>query len=519
MIGENKKQQKEFGDYQTPEFFTDKICSYLSSMINKNDFVILEPNFGKGNFIRSSLKYFSNIKKIFGIEINKNYYNYAVNNIDNTSNVPCYLFNDDFFKFDFNKIKTKLNSTDELLLIGNPPWVTNSSLSEINSKNIPKKSNFKKNKGFDAITGKSNFDITEYIILTLLNEFKHYNMTLAMLCKNTVVKNIVKDIQDLKINISEIKAFEIDTQEIFKVSCDAVLLYMQTGSSNTKVCDVYNFNTLERKKTFGWYNNKFVSDMNKYCLTYSFDGNCQLEWRQGIKHDCSKIFELVKSGDNKYVNGQNDILNIENHYVYPLFKSSDLKKYVIDKNRKSVIITQKKINQETHTIQFEAPKIWKYLCQNENLINKRKSSIYKKAPKFSMFGIGDYSFSRYKVAISGFYKEPRFSLIVTEKPAMLDDTCYFLSFENLKDAQICTVLLNSNPVQNFLKSIVFTDSKRPYTKDILKRIDFKNICNEINYDKFIQFSSQIDINNITINDYKKFQSLIDNSDKQLKLAI
>ena len=102
---------------------------------------------------------------------------------------------------------------------------------------------------------------------------------------------------------------------------------------------------------------------------------------------------------------------------------------------------------------------------------------------------------------------------------MLDDTCYFLSFENLKDAQICTVLLNSNPVQNFLKSIVFTDSKRPYTKDILKRIDFKNICNEINYDKFIQFSSQIDINNITINDYKKFQSLIDNSDKQLKLAI
>lgn len=521
MIGEFKSNaQKEFGDYQTPEFFTDKVCYFLSTFLDLENFIIIEPNFGKGNFINSSLKYFSNIKKVFGIEINKNYYLQAINKINNFDNISFNLFNEDFFKFDFNKIKLHLDLTDNLLIIGNPPWVTNSFLSEISSGNIPNKSNLKKNKGIDAITGKSNFDITEFIILKLLNEFKDFNITLAMLCKNTVAKNIVKNIQNLQTNISEIKTFEINAQEIFKISCDAVLLYIKTGNGSAKTCDVYEFNTLKQKKTFGWHNNKFVSDIKKYKSTYSFDGNCLFEWRQGIKHDCSKLFELVKcEHDNKYLNGQNDILDIENNYIYPLFKSSDLKNYVIDKSRKSVIITQKRINQETSFLQFEAPKIWQYLCKNEELINKRKSIIYKKAPKFSMFGIGDYSFSKYKVAISGFYKEPKFSLIKTDRPAMLDDTCYFLSFNNLKIAQICTILLNSSPVQDFLKSIVFLDSKRPYTKDILKRIDFDSICKNIDYADFSEFASQINIEDIAISDYKNFQEYIYNKQEQLKLAI
>jgi hypothetical protein len=34
-------------------------------------------------------------------------------------------------------------------------------------------------------------------------------------------------------------------------------------------------------------------------------------------------------------------------------------------------------------------------------------------------------------------------------------------------------LLNSQVVQDFLKAIVFPDSKRPYTKDVLMRIDLQ----------------------------------------------
>ena len=58
---------------------------------------------------------------------------------------------------------------------------------------------------------------------------------------------------------------------------------------------------------------------------------------------------------------------------------------------------------------------------------------------------------------------------------MLDDTCYLLGFDTLGRAAVALGLLNSQVVQDFLKSIVFPHSKRPYTKDILMRIDLRKV--------------------------------------------
>ena len=514
-------QKKMFGDYQTPAYFSDKVCEYLSDSLESVN-VIIEPGFGVGNFISSALKIFKNIEQIYGIEINKKYYDLAKNDIginypDINNKVDINLYNEDIFTFDFNKIKNKLKTNDNILILGNPPWVTNSGLSSLNSKNLPLKTNFKKYNGMDAITGKGNFDITEYIIILLLTALKNYKLHTALLCKSTVARNLVKEISKLNLPISNIKIFEIDAKKIFGVNCDAVLLRMETGSNPAKICEVYSFENLSRKKAFGWYSDKFISNIDSYSKNKIFDGSCEFIWRQGIKHDCSKIFELTVK-DNKYINGKNEIVEIEDAFIFPLFKSSDLKKYSINNNRKYVIITQKNIKQDTSFLKQEAPKLWSYLNKNKEIINNRKSIIYKNSPLFSMFGIGDYSFAKYKVAISGFYKQPVFSLIRTTDIAMLDDTCYFLGFNNLKQAQICTILLNSRPVQDFLKSLVFLDSKRPYTKDILMRIDISKICDSVQYTHLIQYASELDIlHDITQKDYNDFKrNLMD--DYQLKLA-
>jgi hypothetical protein len=79
-----------------------------------------------------------------------------------------------------------------LLVIGNPPWVTNSALGTLQSNNTPIKTNFKKLNGLDAMTGSSNFDIAEYIILKLIHELSSEEPTIAMLCKTTVARNILK---------------------------------------------------------------------------------------------------------------------------------------------------------------------------------------------------------------------------------------------------------------------------------------------------------------------------------------
>jgi hypothetical protein len=100
---------------------------------------------------------------------------------------------------------------------------------------------------------------------------------------------------------------------------------------------------------------------------------------------------------------------------------------------------------------------------------------------FSIFGIGDYSFKPYKVAISGLYKTFHFTLILPQdnKPVMLDDTCYLIGFDKIEFAVYALILLNSNTTVQFLQSVTFPDAKRTFTKDVLMRIDLLELAKQI----------------------------------------
>ena len=310
MIGENSKNlKKEYGDYQTPSTFANEVCAYIHRHFQVNPNIILEPSFGIGNFVNSAINVFDKVEKIFGIEINTRYFNIAHENYFNDIfNVEKYFYNEDFFKFNFNEIKFKINKDDKLLILGNPPWITNTELSELNSSNIPVKSNFKKLNGLDAITGKGNFDITEYIIIMLLSNFQDYNTTLALLCKNSVAQNIIKDSKNLKLKIKNIKIVEFNANKVFDIACDAVLLYIETGEPCFDTCKIYSITNNKEIKTIGWYNNKFISNIEKYKKYMQFDGKCQFMWRQGLKHDCAKIFELTYK-NNKFFSYKNFLRN------------------------------------------------------------------------------------------------------------------------------------------------------------------------------------------------------------------
>lgn len=495
---ESKQELIEYGDYQTPVSFTLNSCKYLKEVLQIEPEYIFEPTFGLGSFLKSSLSIFKKIKKVYGVEINKAYYDYTSEMLTTMdSEVEVVLHNDNIFTFDFGLIKDEIPKTSELLILGNPPWVTNSELSSIGSENLPLKDNFKALKGLDAITGKGNFDIAEYIILQLLSEFKNNNCYIAMLCKTIVARNIVRDLDKYDFHLSDIKLLTFNAADVFNVNCEAGLLLMKLGKEedNKKICDVYNFSEPTKKiRSFGWVNDNFISDLENYNHEISIDGRCPLVWRQGLKHDCSKVMELSLKDDNgMYLNGYKDNITLEDKYIYPLLKSSDLKKHIINTTRKNVIVTQKKVREETDSIEVNSPLLWNYLNDNASYLDNRKSSIYKNAPKFSIFGIGDYSFTKYKVAISGFYKEPIFALVYGDKPIMLDDTCYFIGFDNFTTAAITMLILNSDIVQYFIKSIAFLDSKRPYTKEILMRIDLIKVVNFISYETLLETGQKLNI--------------------------
>jgi len=500
QIVREESDKIEYGDFQTPYTLTNSICSHLLRGKACPE-IIIEPTFGKGSFIISALNHFQNVSEIYGIEIFEPYYWWTkfsilemfINN-PNLRKAKILLYLDDIFKFDLGIIGSSIKDR-KILILGNPPWVTNSKLGGLNSNNLPQKSNFKSLNGLEAITGKSNFDIAEYIIMLMLNYFSKYEGSMAILLKNSVIRNLIYDLPKMNYNIDNISALEIDTKGFFGASVNASLLEFKLKSLEPSfTCKVSGFDLPNSSdKYFGWSNGKFASDIVLYRKIYKYDGICPYIWRQGVKHDCSKIME-VEFINGKYKNGLEIEVDLEEDPIYGLVKSSDLNSLIISKTRKHVIITQKTIGENTFYLLNRFPKLHQYLLDSSRFFEMRKSGVYKNMPPFSIFGIGDYSFKLYKVAISGLYKRSKFSLILSEssKPLMLDDTCYFIGFDRISDAIFAWAILNSNPVQQLLGSIVFLDSKRPYTKDILMRIGVDIIAKEFTYKDIANYIQALD---------------------------
>jgi hypothetical protein len=465
----------EYGDFQTNKQLAESVCNYMK---NKNlpPQILVEPTCGKGNFILSAIKSFHSLEQIFGIEIQEKYIwrlkfellEYFLTNP--TANKPQIdLYHCNVFDFDFDMIKKQINNR-ELLVIGNPPWVTNSTLSTLNSKNLPRKSNFKNVKGIEAITGKGNFDIGECISLKMLDLFSKENGGFAFLIKNSVIKNIVFDQKKNRYSISEIEKHTINAQKEFSAAVDASLFVCRFNSTPEFTAKEFDFYTSKPRVTLGWVNNKFASDTEKYKKYQHLDGVCPFEWRQGIKHDCAKVMELERI-DGGFRNALGEEFELEEDLVYGILKSSDLQREIIDTSRKYTIVTQKRVGQDTQKVLEKLPKTKAYLQCHQDYFLNRKSSIYNGKPMFSIFGVGDYSFKPYKVAISGLYKQTKFTLVKpNETVLLLDDTCYFIGFNTLEEAQDIQNRLNQPETQEFIESFMFVDAKRAITKDLLMRI-------------------------------------------------
>jgi len=469
----------EYGDFQTNKKLAESVCNYLKNK-NINPKTLLEPTCGKGSFIFSAIKIFGSLQQIFGIEIQEKYLwhlkfellEYFLSN-PNANKPQINLYHCSIFDFDFKQIKSQIDNR-ELLVIGNPPWVTNSTLSTLNSKNLPKKSNFKNTKGIDAITGKGNFDIGEFISLKMLDLFSKENGYFAFLIKNSVIKNIVFEQRKNKYPISDIEKHMINAKQEFNASVDASLFVCKFNSTPESTAKEYDFYTSKLRVSLGWVNNKFASDIEKYKKYQHLDGICPFEWRQGIKHDCAKIMELERI-DGGFRNALGEEFELEEDLVYGILKSSDLKEDIVNTPRKFTIITQKRIGEETSQILERLPKTRAYLHRHKEHFLSRKSSIYNGKPMFSIFGVGDYSFKPYKVAISGLYKQTKFTLVKPNGTVLLlDDTCYFIGFDTLEEAEKIKNLLNQSETQEFIESFMFTDSKRAITKDLLMRISIAN---------------------------------------------
>ena len=288
-----RQTQIEYGDFQTPLELANHICQKLGSFGISPD-AIIEPTCGVGAFVEASANHFPNAKKIIGIEVNKTYLEQTQRRKSTfPNNKRITLQQGNFFDFKWNVLLKGMDGS--ILVIGNFPWVTNSQQGMIGGVNLPEKLNFQNHNGFDAMTGKSNFDISEWMLIQVGDWFQKRNGYLAMLCKTSVARKFLHYLNGSKANVFHSAMYTIDAKKYFGASVEACLLLCEFRENfHNYDYDAYDGLEAEKPQRVGHRNGMTIRDLDTFDKLNNLFGNSELRWRSGIKHDCAEIMELKK---------------------------------------------------------------------------------------------------------------------------------------------------------------------------------------------------------------------------------
>lgn len=479
----------EFGDFQTPPALALCVTQLLASR-GVRPVSVLEPTCGRGAFLSAAVAAFPDAESFIGIDVNQQH-------LDDASADPSLadrrvqLSQGDFFRIEWLQIVTE--AAGPWLIIGNPPWVTSSELGAIASANLPEKSNFQGRKGIDAITGKSNFDISEWMLLQYIEWLEGSAGTIAVLCKTAVARKVLLQAWTKTVPLGAAQIYRIDAQQHFGAAVEACLLILSIDQSGHSLrCEVFEgLDATRPSHALGFVDGHIVFDVEAFEQRRDLLGpEERYTWRSGVKHDCSGVMELTSTPEG-YQNGSGERVAIEEQFLYPMLKSSDVGN-ARTQPRGVMLVTQQYVGEDTAFIKAAAPKTWDYLNSHAALLDKRGSKIYRNKPRFSVFGVGPYTFAPWKIAISGFYKKLKFVKVdpVNGRAVVFDDTVYFLGCSSEDEADFLLSLLESEPAQAFLASMIHWDEKRPITVDVLKRLSLRRLAQLSGLaDQYVRFTA------------------------------
>lgn len=471
----------EFGDFQTPLPLAQAVCATLCRLGITAD-NILEPTCGEGSLLLAAADYFPNAQ-LHGFEINERHIATAHTRLTAAGHAPrARLKPADFFTHDW---ESELTPLDNLLVLGNPPWVTQAAVGVVAGRNLPSKSNLDGLRGIAAKTGKANFDIAEWILIRLLRALRGRTATIAVLCKSATARKVLRHAWRNDLRVASASLHTIDTNAHFGVAVEAGLFIVRLGQNGVEAADLYrDLDATTPLRQIGLAGQDLVSDLAAYRLLSDFEGLHPYQWRSGVKHDCAAVLELSRCGSDIYRNKLGQETTLEPEVIYPWFKGTDLKNNA-PATRFSLLLPQTSPGEDTARRFQPTPRAWRYLQQHQPVFAARKSSIYQKRDPFAIFGVGDYTFAPWKVALSALHRQPHFVVVGPEdgRPVLFDDTCYFIALSSQQEASIVAQILNSEPCQKFLTTLTFPGAKRTITVEVLQRVNLSALARAVGLEK------------------------------------
>jgi methylase of polypeptide subunit release factors len=462
----------EFGDFQTPEPLAEQVARMLLAR-GLAPASVLEPTVGRGSLLAAALRAFPGCTRAAGFDIHPGHVREARARLRREApSARIDLRVADVFGLDLAAEVRSLPAP--VLLIGNPPWVTNAQLGSLRSANLPTKSNFQGRSGLDARTGKSNFDISEWIILRLLQGLEQHDGVLAMLCKTKVARRVLSLCAEQHLAIGKAAQYAVDARRHFGASVEACVLVCERARPAAALRCSWHLDLQARKPQHAllFTGAMAVSDARAFRRERELLGPGTLRWRSGIKHDCARVLELRRDGPN-LLNADGARVSLEPDHVFPLMKGAELACGGSEAVRRFLLVPQRDTREDPAERLRDAPLAWRYLTARAEAFDKRASSVYARRPAFSIFGVGDYSFTPWKLAVPAMHKSLAVQLIGPRerRPVVFDDTCYLLPCRDELTARMLHGLLVHPRAQDFLRSMIFWSDKRPITRQLLETID------------------------------------------------
>ena len=316
------KIRAEFGDFQTPLPLADRVCELLARH-GCSPAAVIEPTCGKGSFLVAAQRRFPAMAQGLGVDINPSYVQTAEAAVNKSPGGEKIRFlAQSFFCLDWPSIFRSF--PEPLLILGNPPWVTSAQLGALGSENVPRKTNFLNHSGLDALTGKSNFDISEWMLIRLLDWLQGRSATIAVLCKTAVARKVLNYAWTKGLPLSAASMWGVDAALHFDAAVNACLLWIElTPNGKCDQAEIHaNLITDRASSRIGLRDGLLISDIQAYERWKHLAGSEPMPWRSGVKHDCSSVMELRRIG-GRFQNGLDESVELESEYVFPLLKSSD----------------------------------------------------------------------------------------------------------------------------------------------------------------------------------------------------
>jgi hypothetical protein len=192
----------------------------------------------------------------------------------------------------------------------------------LGAENLPIKTNLKGLSGLSALTGKANFDISEWMLLKLTEAGGCRPFAIAMLCKTGVARKALEYYWSRGISPHESALYRIDALKWFGAAVDACLFVANFGTDHSADKSALLYDSIDNKKLitrFGLVDGEMVSSADDYRQLKHLAGVNYYRWRSGVKHDLARVMELeIVSGGLQ--NGFGVTVDVEETHLYPCSK-------------------------------------------------------------------------------------------------------------------------------------------------------------------------------------------------------